>query len=186
MVVALVGLTVLPAEPAEASNVGATGSTSCTGLNITENYSGTLEVVRYYRGSLTSGFYNAVSWVMTNRINPTDLSSSSYSSTTGATVRYYDSAYTDYCGRDWKSGGGNVVGHAKCNSLAGAACQNHSVRFDTAATSSKNGIVCHETGHTLGFRHPYSSEQQNSCLANSATYTNYSPQEIADINFIFY
>ena len=180
-----VGFILAPPNTAMAANVGATGSTSCGSLNITENYTSTLEVIHFYRGSLTSGFQSAVSWVMSNRINPTDLSSVG-STKANSTVRYYDSAYIDFCGRDWKSGGGNVIGHTKCNTLAGAACANHSIRFDLAATTSKNGLVCHETGHSLGFAHPTSREQQNSCLASSRQYTNYSPDEIAAINLIFY
>lgn len=174
-----------------ARNVGATGSTSCTGLNIPYNTDDP-EYVRYHRSALTTVMSDAVYWAMVNDVNPTDLYSAAASSVASSTHTYYDDAYTTYCGLAWKTPtGGNVIGHAKCDALTGSACARHSLRFNTyytntASTTARRGLACHETGHGLGFTHPASGEQQNSCLASSSVYTNWSPAEISAINSIFY
>ena len=183
-------LTILSPSVAKAYNVGATGATACGALNITANYDST-EVVYYYRSGLVTANYNAVAWSMSSNVDPTDLSSSSVGSSGAATVVYYDDAYTDYCGRDWYSGGGGTVGYTKCDYLEGAACGKHSIKFDTGFTAAigithQRGLACHETGHALGFEHPPSWEMQSSCLADSSKYTGYSSDEINAINFIYW
>lgn len=181
----LAGAVWFPSTAYATPNSGATGQTGCGNFNITANYDST-ETLYYFRSGLQTTYSSAVQWVMVNRINPTDLNSSSVTTTAASTVRFYDDAYTNYCGALWTGSGGNVVGYTVCDILEGAACGRHTIRLHTSYTTNRNGLVCHETAHALGFRHPTSSDAQDTCLANINAYNRYSAQEVSQINFIFY
>lgn len=168
--------------------VGTTGSTSCGDINNTYHLETQLTVLNYALHDLTSANRDAVDWAMVNRVAPTDIVVSG----TPGDATYYDAAYMDYCNRDWTSGGGNVISHARCAELHGTSnmCGWHQVRFDlaytnNASTSALRGLACHETGHVLGFRHPRTIPH-DSCLYRSAKFDRYSQHEVDEINRSYY
>ncbi len=159
------------------------GSTSCGGLNRMET---TNSEFSYSTISLETAMYNAVLWVVANRITPTDLTVSVHVSPTGSTdALYYDSDYSTFCGFTWHGSGGSVIGLAKCDALTGSACDQHRVYFDLSAvnaadfdTTKERRLACHESGHVMGLAH---TSDTSSCLSTSIV-TTYSNHDVGIIN----
>lgn len=181
--------------PASNANsiVGATGKTGCNSLNM--HYSGDSNL-SYRRSNLTSGNASAVNFVMNYRINPTDLSSYSTTSTSSSVdITIYDGSYTSYCNKDWwTAADGGVYGMARCNKLIYRACDGHRIYLNTRYTNShsytnRKKLLCHEVGHTLGISHNYhGSSSTNSCMKSDSEHgtTTYSSHEKNDmINYVW-
>ena len=109
------------AAPAQANSIiGATNATGCSGgLNMMDPND---SHINYKRSNLSTGGTNAVNWVMSNRINPTDLSSGHTSSTSAADVVISDDWWADgFCNVTvW--GPNKTIGKAICEVKIGAAC----------------------------------------------------------------
>lgn len=171
--------------PANASNwAGATNLTGCN-LNMTEN-SG----VAIYGFSLSTPTANAVAWVRSNRLDPTDLTTSTPSSASNADIIVYDGYYTEICGETMYSAGGDYVGFANCTTKHTAGqyqgrCNVHEVFIDQKfvddrGTTTERVLLCHELGHTLSLKHTSST---TSCMASLiGSVTSYSTHDIAHIN----
>jgi hypothetical protein len=165
-VISGVALLVLIGPAAVASNwQGATSKTGCN-LNMTEN-----SQVAIYGFGLSSATANAVSWVRTNVLDPTALTTSTPSSAGTADVVVYDAYYVEICGEKMYSAGGDYVGFANCTKkhtvgqYAGR-CDVHEVFIDQAyvdavATSAERRILCHELSHTLSLSH---RDVSDSCI----------------------
>lgn len=170
---------------ASASNwAGETNLTGCN-LNMTEN-----SAVAILGFGLSSATANAVSWVRTNDLDPTDLTTSTPSSASYADVVVYDSAYDELCGLEMYSAGGGYVAVTMCTTkhtvgpYAGR-CNVHEVLvdqgyIDDAGTSSERKLLCHELGHTLSLEH---TEATGTCMKTGNTgITMYNSHDVAHIN----
>jgi len=168
--------------------VGATGQTGCSSLNIHDPTDGT---IGYERESLTSEAFNAVDFVMLNKVLPTDLEVGATSS--GGDFIYHDASYSTFCGKNW--GIGNTIGLSTCDALKANACDTHNVYLlvDWMAgrpTGDTRKLVCHETGHSIGIPHnDHTGASLDSCMkAQPATSSiaGYSSHEVNDmINFVW-
>lgn len=108
---------------------------------------------------------NAVNWVRTNLINPTDLDTFYASSQTEQTdVVMFDEIYTSFCedalGVEWTDDGfTGLLGFAACESLTPAnRCEQQNVRlhwywFREHEAPGNRWFVCHEVGHAIGLIH---------------------------------
>jgi hypothetical protein len=102
------------------------------------------------------------------------------SPTSATDVVVYTQDYTTYCGRPWhpQVNGPSTVGLTTCVSPNSGAstCEKHEVRYDLSWWNQNmdNGyrrdMACHETGHTLGLRHPEDVDvaDLNSCVKQNA------------------
>lgn len=181
-------MVVAPASPAEANYlVGITGnggSTCASGLNMMDPLDSS---VHYRKSSLRSNVSTEVSWVMTNRIAPTDLSA--WSTSSNEDVTFYDAYYTTTCGKNWwQPSTGGLAGLATCRYKSGSKCTRHYVRIsntyaDSTSTTNRRKLVCHETAHVIGINHNTHSSSLNSCVrdpASSGT-TGFSSHELNDM-----
>lgn len=144
--------------------------------------------VHYRKSSLRSNISTEVTWVMNNRVAPTDLSATATSGSEDMT--FYDAYYTTTCGKNWyQPSTGGVTGNATCRYKSGSTCTRHWLRISNTygdATTSKNRrkLVCHETGHAIGINHnTHSGSSLNSCMKtpSSGGTTGYSSHEINDM-----
>lgn len=151
------------APVALASNFGSTGNSGLTGTTngvwLTNNRN-------FYVGrvALTSTYSAAVSSVMTNHYNPTDLivyvSSPSYCDSSSIDACVFDSNFGDNGLNGWNACDGPVSG-----SHPTRRCDTQWVRINTYYSPPANRIVCHEVGHSVGLRH---TSDAASCLKRSA------------------
>ena len=143
---------------------GATGLTGCVAPNMADNNTHSF----YYDGSLPQYMRTQVNAVRAESYDPTDINTVTSSNPNSQTdVVAYQQNYTTYCGIAWHGSGGSAVGHVRCVSLSGSACQKFEMRFDSSFTSSattgmRKNLACHESGHTLGLGHRASIG--NSCM----------------------
>lgn len=188
----LLALALVGVSPANANYiVGATGTTACDRLNMHDAYDYRLQ---YRRAGVSSALSSAVYWVMVNRINPTDLTSVSTSSSS-ADISIHDGNYTSWCGYNWwTTNSSGTVGAAKCSALIRQECDRHTVAIHQGyianrSTTIHKRLVCHEIGHTLGITHNHhTSSGLRSCMKNPAASgkTYFSDHEIDDmINFVW-
>lgn len=102
LVTLALGLIAWAGTPAVANqNVGATGGTGCDDLN---RHDPNDSVIGYQRTALSTDLHNAVEWVMTWDVTPTDREAGAASS--GGDFRYVDGTYTTFCG---KTGGSRAT-----------------------------------------------------------------------------
>lgn len=192
-VAALGALSVVISVPGTASGTnytGASGNTNCAGVNEQDNAQMT-----YYRSSgLTSAMYSAVVWNVNNNVAPTDFTvTEDTSETTTTDVIYYENDYTGtYCGYTWhpNSTGSSLLGIYVCEKLNGSnECDRSKVRFDkswdvlsTTTTTKRRALVCHETGHSFGLKHPTTSS--TTCMNDPvpSSTTTYSSHDVGHIN----
>lgn len=172
-----IGSMLLAATPASATNFsGITGLTGCDDLNQADNATHTFNYI-----SLGADNTAATDWVRSNVINPTVINTSIDSTPDELTdVNVIDKRYVDYCGYNWYTpSGGGVIGAAKCDLLSPTnRCDRHTVRYtntwtDTASTTGRRWLACHENGHALGLKHR--NENADGCMSpsyvNAATST---------------
>lgn len=161
---ALVFSTINTASAANFS--GYSGATGCTG-GVNRGDSATHDV--FYEDLLE---YNksAFGYVRTSSFDPTDVNTErTYTKTSYTDVVVYDNNYTVICGYAWHGSGGSVTGLYVCQALSGGGdCNSSEVRVDTsftdsASTTNRRSLACHEFGHTLGLLH----RSTNSCLVSN-------------------
>lgn len=94
-------------------------------------------------------------------IDLTDVNTSSAADSSTVDAKVMDAAYVNYCGYDWFSGGGEVIGLVTCVSLTSSnECEKHEVRIDQVfmqhpdvILSWERNVVLHEMLHSLGLNH---------------------------------
>ncbi len=150
------------ATPAFASNFGSAGSSGITGTTngvwLTTNASFVVG-----RISLTATYSAAVTTVMNNQFNPTDLNVSI------ASPSYCDSSI-DTCIFDSNYGDNGLNGWNACDGPTSGShptmrCGTQWVRINEYYSPPANRIVCHEVAHSVGLRH---TQEQSSCVKSTA------------------
>jgi hypothetical protein len=197
VILLLAGISVILVPlPAAGSNwFGATSYVGCNNGNITDNSN-----LEYQRLSLTTKMQAAVSYAITNAVNPTDLNGVEIASATSVTdAVIMDSDYSAYCNKDWHpddpgdADSSYVVGLSECKALNGGRCDRSEIRFDTSRTNEitvtdarARKLACHEIGHSIGLKHGLASSQ--TCMTDAPLgqdgetvyFTTYSSHEIVD------
>jgi hypothetical protein len=136
---------------------------------------------------------SATTWVRSNLLDPTELSTSLSASVASTTdVVMHDANYVDYCesalGVQWTTDGVyGLRGFTTCTSVTpGGRCQQQHVRlsvrfFDVHGNNGDRWLVCHEVGHAIGLAHrpPYDGCMDN-CVDTSAL--SYTAHDVAHFN----
>lgn len=124
-----------------------------------------------WRRSTTSGYApttnmrNAISWALTNRIEPTDVNIAAEATSELSTtdVVYFEANYTGpYCGSSWwTSAAGGKIGYTSCILAVGLKCERFNIylsrQWETSPTrtaAERQNLATHETGHSVGLTHP--------------------------------
>lgn len=179
-----------PATPAHATNwFGASGDYgSCGHGNQADS-----NPLTFYYSDLTSAARSAVEYIRVNRLEPTDITTStpsgSLSSTTDIVV--YDRYYVDHCNQPWSRthGDGGVVGYTTCHAKTSTnRCEQHSVRMSNIAidqgTTVSRWLACHEVGHAVGLAHRLPSGPPLGCMpgGGSTGLNTYTSHDLGHIN----
>lgn len=117
----------------------------------------------FYYNDLTSEMTDAMEWVRTNQIGPTQITTSAPASSLDVFIDIvaFDRYYVDYCNQDWATSlqDDGVIGYTTCHAPSPSAkCEQHSVRYnnnvtDDSGTTLHRWLACHESGHAIGLRH---------------------------------
>ena len=131
----------------------------------------------YYKSNLWNKTDQWVDWVVAEAWPGAGINGVEHSSLSSHTDVYIvDWDVGVACGRAWDTPGDEVHGWSTCLSeWTSGACDQNRVLFDTSTighpwTTTKKGrsLVCHETGHSLGAKHYFST---NSCM-NTGLWSN--------------
>lgn len=165
--VAVLGVAHFAGPSAQAGHfAGATSATGCTLANMADNATHSF----YYSAAVPQYMRDKVNEIRSESYDPTDINTvTSTDPNSGTDVVVYEQDYTDFCGQPWHNGSSGVVGHTQCVSLvtSNGRCQKHEMRFDESFTSiataqQRKHLACHETGHSVGFKHRTSAV--DSCM----------------------
>lgn len=197
LLLALAISSVYALAPAGAEIAWRTGTLSLGCDALVNNSADSISHGYFYSAALSSPMASATSWARTNTLDPTDMNTFSVATLAWDTdVVVTDANYTPgpagHCGYAWHPGldGEIVTGATNCTALAtnpANACEQFYVRYDesytnTASTTARRNLACHENGHTVGLVHDWSSDP--SCMNNFSS-TGFFWVEQAEINISY-
>jgi hypothetical protein len=128
-----------------------------------------IDMTWFRAGQMSTYMWDAVAWSLTNRVSPTDINVLAERSVEGSTtdVVYREGSYSGtFCNSTWWGDGGTLTGITVCQSVVPSTnkCEKFVIYIDrrwdnaqgtgTTGLARRRNIVTHETGHSLGLRHP--------------------------------
>lgn len=186
--VAVAGVVVAIVAAATACNFGGpvgSAGLGCNGQLITQED----RSMDIHYNSLTTQTGNAVTYSR-GRIDATNVNTASSGAHSSVDADVRDAAWTTLCGIDWWNEGGETLGVAVCQKLAGNECDSSDVSIDSeymtssgTSTASERWVALHELLHTLGLAHHSDPDFSNDVMWPTQNQQNYiGPHNVEHIN----